>query len=253
MNPSQNVKVLDHPCKAVWFIFLGMVSIAFVINALCSISTFGWILGWYLLIGHLVMAWLASQHNSFIIHGGIFFSLILQVIDFARHETYIALFFRCFSIGEGYEIARFAVIILLSACIILATVACSRGVCFNALATPYLIEIILAIMFTNAVLYKNALIANVLGIFMIICIFTKTTPKLVIAKFMIVCLFLTFPYIGSIDSSILQIENAHIEEISDYVIKFHSKCIIFLTDLAYLICLLAISVWQMRKGDATYK
>ena len=234
MDKTHNVLSVNYSGKIVWFVYLCIISIASIVNASCSVSTFGWIFGWYLLIGHLVVAYLALRCNSSIIHGGIFLSLILQVIDFARHDFHVELFFRCFSCGEGYEIARFLVITLLVVSVILATVSCSRGLGFKALTMPYLIESVLSVMFINAFLYQNALIANVLGIFMIACISTKPMKKYVIAKFMIVCLYLTFPYVGNIDSSILQIENMPIVEISDYAIKLHSKHFISLVNLIQL-------------------
>lgn len=247
MDLSQNGVELDRISRAIWYTYIVVGCVAFVINALCSVSTFGWILGWYLLIGHIVMAWLALQCNSFVICGGMFFSLILQVIDLARHDSYIALFLRCLSMAEGYEIARFAVIVLLNACIILTTIACSRRASFKAIATPYLIESILVIMFINVFLYRNALIANVLGVFMTSCIFAKSSLRCAIAKLILGYLFLTFPYIGNIDSSVLQIENAPVVDISDYVIKHHSKFVIFLINLAYLVVLLVMSSWQRCK------
>lgn len=243
----------DHPNKSIWILSLGIWGVVFAANALCSVSSFGWILGWYLLIGYLIMYLMALIHDNIVINGGILFSLLLQVIDFARHDFYIVLFFRWFSMGEGYGIARFIVVTLLFIQTILAAIACSRLKCFEKLAAPPLIESVSMLIFINSFLYKNALVANVLGTFMIICIFVRSKSRLAFAKFIIGCLFLTLPYIGYIDSSILQIEGDPMFEISDYVVKLRSNCCIFFIYLAFVTCLLAICLCQRHKGRPRIK
>ena len=184
----------DRQSRLLFAVLLASSAFALAVNALLALPPYGWCVGLYLSFGLFVMCLVAVLRAGRFVALGILVALCLQLFNFACysdfHELFIPFWGRC-SDGE-FCLGRFLVVggLFLNALLAAAAVARSSGL--REIFKPYFFEGVLLILFVNHFLCADALIANVLCVFVLSCFISRMSKAVLSGRVVMSGLLLSF-------------------------------------------------------------